>query len=159
MILDRLAPIINSLPLFAEHFLNIRTKSGKIKKFKLNRAQEYLHRRLETQLEQNGKVRALILKGRQQGCSTYVQARFFHKVITTTGKKAFILTHEAEATKNLFDMAKRYYDSLPEGFAPKSDAANAKELNFKALNSGYSVGTAGNKAVGQISNNTAHACF
>jgi len=146
---DKLSIAIKFLPVFAEHFLNIRTKSGAIKNFKLNKAQEYLHKRLEEQLSKTGRVRALILKGRQQGCSTYVQARYFHKVITTKGKKAFILTHEAEATKNLFDMTKRYYDSLPEGLAPKSDASNARELNFKTFNSGYSVGTAGNKAVGR----------
>lgn len=141
--------ILHTLPLFAGQYLNIRTKSGLVKKFDLNRAQEYLHKRLEDQLVKSGKVRALCLKGRQQGVSTYIQARYFHKVITQRGKKAFILTHEAEATKNLFDMAKRYYDSLPEGLAPKSDASNAKELNFKTLDSGYSVGTAGNKAVGR----------
>lgn len=146
---EKLIRMLRSLPSFAENCLNIRTKSGQIKKFQFNRAQEYLHQRLEAQLETTGKVRALILKGRQQGCSTYVQARFFHKVITQRGKKAFILTHEAEATKNLFDMAKRYYDSLPEGLAPKSDSQNAKELYFKSLDSGYSVGTAGNKAVGR----------
>src|SRR5574338_1426139 len=89
---------------FAPVFLNIRTKSGEPKLFKFNRAQEYLHRRLEEQKAAIGKVRAVILKGRQQGCSTYIQARYFHKVITQAGKKAFILTHEAEATKNLFDM-------------------------------------------------------
>jgi hypothetical protein len=140
---------LKSLPVFAELFFKIRTKSGQIKNFKLNKAQEYLHSRLEAQLESTGKVRALVLKGRQLGCSTYVQARFFHKVITQRGKKAFILTHEAAATKTLFDMTKRYYDSLPDGLAPKSDASNAKELSFKALDSGYSVGTAGNKAVGR----------
>ena len=32
---------------------------------------------------------------------------------------------------------------------PVPDASSAKELNFKTLNSGYSVGTAGNKAVGR----------
>lgn len=146
---EKMLEIIESLPLFASNFLSIRTKSGEIRKFKLNRAQLYIHERLETQLKETGKVRALILKGRQQGCSTYVQARYFHKVITQTGKKAFILTHESEATKNLFDMAKRYYDGLPKGLAPKSDATNAKELTFGALNSGYSVGTAGNKTVGR----------
>ena len=87
---------LKSLPTFAELFLKIRTKSGQIKNFQLNRAQQYLHTRLEAQRETTGKVRALILKGRQQGCSTYVQARFFHKVITQRGMKAFILTHEAE---------------------------------------------------------------
>lgn len=146
---EKIARIINSLPLFAQYFLKIRTKSGRIESFEFNRAQKYLHDRLEAQLKEFGRVRALILKGRQMGSSTYVGARFFHKVCTQRGKKAFILTHEAEATKNLFDMTKRYYDSLPEGLVPKPDASSAKELNFKILNSGYSVGTAGNKAVGR----------
>lgn len=146
---DKLIRVLKSLPLFAQNFLSIRTKSGRIENFKFNRAQKYLHERLESQLQSFGRVRALILKGRQQGCSTYVQARFFHKVATQRGKKAFILTHEAEATKNLFDMTKRYYDSVPGGLLPNPDASSAKELNFKTLNSGYSVGTAGNKAVGR----------
>lgn len=145
----KLIRILKSLPLFARNFLNIRTKAGRIETFQFNKAQTYLHDRLEAQLADFGRVRALILKGRQQGCSTYVQARFFHKVVTQKGRKAFILTHEAEATKNLFDMTKRYYDSVPDGIVPKPDASSARELNFKSLNSGYAVGTAGNKAVGR----------
>lgn len=146
---DKIVRVLKSLPLFSETFLKIRTKSGRIEPFKFNRAQEYLHERLEAQKEATGKVRALVLKGRQQGCSTYVQARDFHIVVTSRGKKAFILTHEAEATKSLFEMTKRYYDSLPAGLVPKPDASSAKELNFKTLDSGYSVGTAGNKGVGR----------
>jgi hypothetical protein len=149
MIDKRIVEVFQNFPIFAKNFLKIRTKSGRVENFRLNRAQEYLHSRLEQQLEKTGKVRAIILKGRQQGCSTYVQARFFHKVSTTCGKKAFILTHEAEATKNLFDMTRRYYDELPTGLVPKPDSSSAKELNFKVLNSGYAVGTAGNKSVGR----------
>lgn len=146
---DKLIQTLKSLPLFAKNFLNIRTKSGRIQAFELNKAQEYLHDRLEQQLAAFGRVRALVLKGRQMGSSTYVGARYFHKVCTQRGKKAFILTHEAEATKNLFDMTKRYYDSLPPGLVPKPDASSAKELSFTSLNSGYGVGTAGNKSVGR----------
>ncbi len=146
---DKLLNTLKSLPLFAKNLLKIRTKSGRIESFVFNRAQLYLHDRLEAQLKDFGRVRALILKGRQMGSSTYVGARFFHKVCTQRGKKAFILTHEAEATKNLFDMTKRYYDSMPVGILPKPDTSSAKELLFRSLNSGYSVGTAGNKAVGR----------
>lgn len=146
---EQLVRVLKSLPLFAKNFLKIRTKSGRIEPFIFNRAQEYLHSRLEEQKAATGKVRALVLKGRQQGCSTYVQARDFHIVTTTTGNKAFILTHEAEATKNLFDMTKRYNDEMPEGLIPIADNSSAKELNFNALSSGYAVGTAGNKAVGR----------
>ena len=134
---------------FSSKFLNIRTKSGRPEIFKFNRAQEYLHVRLENQKKETGKVRAVILKGRQQGCSTYIQARYFHQVITSKGKKAFILTHDKEATKNLFSMAVRFYENLEEGLIPKADTANAKELYFREFDSGYSVGTAGNKSVGR----------
>ena len=60
------------LPFFAEHCLSIRTKSGSIEPFVLNRAKLYIHERLEAQKARTGKVRAPILKGRQHGCSTYV---------------------------------------------------------------------------------------
>ncbi len=140
---------LRDLKKFAPKFLTIRTKSGAPKPFELNRAQEYIHSRIEKQREATGKVRAIILKGRQQGCSTYIQARFFHKVITSRGKKAFILTHDKEATKNLFTMANRFYDNLEPGLVPVADTANAKELYFREFDSGYSVGTAGNKSVGR----------
>lgn len=140
---------LRDLKLFAPKFLIIKSKDGAPKPFILNRAQQYIHQRLETQREATGKIRAIILKGRQQGCSTYIQARYFHKVVTSRGKKAFILTHDKEATKNLFTMANRFYDNLEPGLVPVPDTANAKELYFRQFDSGYSVGTAGNKSVGR----------
>lgn len=140
---------LKNLKFFARHFLMLRSKSGMQELFKFNRAQKHVHDKLEAQLKNHGKVRALVLKGRQQGCSTYVQARYFHKVLMEQGKKAFILTHENEATKNLFDITKRFYDKLPIGFFARAERSTAKELKFEELDSGYSIGTAGNKAVGR----------
>jgi hypothetical protein len=149
MVTDDQLDTIRQFRKFAPKFLVIRTKSGLPKSFEFNRAQSYLHERLERQKELTGRVRAVVLKGRQQGCSTYIQARFFHQVITSRGKKAFILTHDKEATKNLFSMAQRFYENLEPGLIPKPDTANAKELYFREFDSGYAVGTAGNKAVGR----------
>lgn len=146
---DRLIEVINDFTLFAPAFLVIRSKSGTPKPFELNRAQLYAHNKLEKQLKETGKVRALCLKGRQQGLSTLIQGRYFHKVITRKGTKAYILTHEAEATKNLFEMTMRYYENLPDGLCPVADSSSAKELSFKKFQSGYSVGTAGNKGAGR----------
>lgn len=134
---------------FAERFLTIKDKKGVKKLFKLNRAQLFLHERLERQRELTGRVRAVVLKGRQQGSSTLISARYFHKIITTLGKKAFILTHDKEATNNLFNMAKRFLENLEPGLCPKPNTDNAKELQFKQFDSGYAIGTAGNKAVGR----------
>jgi hypothetical protein len=94
-------------------------------------------------------TKTYICEGLVSHNSTYIQARYFHKVITGRGKKAFILTHDKEATKNLFTMANRFYDNLEPGLVPVADTANAKELYFREFDSGYSVGTAGNKSVGR----------
>lgn len=134
---------------FARHFFKIRTKSGSIEPFLINKAQRYVHELLQKQLKETGKVRAVILKGRQAGISTYIQSRFFHRTITQRGIRTFILTHEAEATKNLFDMTKRLYEYLPDGLCPPALKDSAKELKFDALDSGYAVGTAGNKGAGR----------
>ena len=141
--------IVNDFPAFAQNFLIIRSKSGQLKPFILNRAQQYAHSKLEQQLIDTGKVRALVLKGRQQGMSTKIQGRYFHKVITRPGTKAYILTHEAEATKNLFEMTQRFYDKLPPGLCAPADKASSKELYIRKYDSGYAVGTAGNKGAGR----------
>jgi hypothetical protein len=131
--------------------LRIRSKTGSIEPLIFNRAQAYIHEKLEAQRAATGKVRALILKGRQQGCSTYVGARFFHRATHARGQRVFILTHEDGATQNLFDMVSRYLDHCPVLLRPSTGAANAKELYFDKLDSGYKVGTAGTKGVGRSS--------
>ena len=134
---------------YAENCLNIRTKKGSIVGFKLNSAQKFIHEALEKQLKQTGKIRALILKGRQQGCSTYVEGRFFWKVTHARGVRAFILTHLEEATLNLFKMMRRFFDYCPQMVKPHASHANKKELVFDLLDSGYQVGTAKSQGVGR----------
>ena len=129
--------------------LKIRTKTGSIEPFILNKAQLYLHQIAEKQLRDIGKVRILGLKGRQQGFSTYVEGRFYWKVTHNRGVRAFILTHEDEATKNLFDMTSRYHENCPSAVRPQTGAANANELYFNLLDSGYKIGTARTKGTGR----------
>ena len=138
---------------FAPAFFKISDKSGNLIPFQFNRAQRYVHERIETQLERLGYIRVLILKGRQQGVSTYIQARFFHRVLTVEGTQAFILTHMTDATKSLFEMTKRYNNNLPSGLAPKADKDNDNRLVFNKFNSGYRVGTAGSKEIGRSMTN------
>lgn len=134
---------------YARNCLAIRTKDAGLKNFELNDAQLYIHKRLEQQKKETGKVRAIILKGRQQGASTYVEGRYIHNTTFNFGVRAFILTHDGEATNALFEMTDRYYQNLPTHVKPELGASNAKELHFSALDSGYKIGTAGNKAVGR----------
>ena len=63
--------------------------------------------------------------------------------------QAYILTHEQTATDNLFGMARRYHEYCPEIYKPVTQTASAKELYFSGIDSGYKVGTAGNRATGR----------
>lgn len=136
-----------SLQEFGAACLKIKTKKKKIISFVMNTAQIYTHNILEEQLRRTGKVRVLILKGRQQGLSTYVAARFYHKSSMWSATNVYILSHEQTATDNLFNMVDRYHEHNP--LAPVTGASNAKELEFEHLDSSYSVATANKKAGGR----------
>lgn len=145
--LEHLRKMRDDFLVYAPNCLKIKTKAGTIVPFTLNRAQRYVHERIEEQKKQTGKVRALILKARQQGFSTYIAGRYYHRASLNGGTSVFILTHEQPATDNLFNMVARYHEHTP--LRPSTGAANAKELLFNKLDSGYSVATAGQKAVGR----------
>jgi hypothetical protein len=138
---------------FAPAFFKISDKQGQLVPFVFNRSQLFVHAKIENQLKRLGYVRVLILKGRQQGISTYIQARFFHRVLTMPGTNAFILTHMTDATQAIFEMTKRYNNNLPKGLAPTPDKDNENRLLFNRLSSGYRVGTAGSKTIGRSMTN------
>ena len=127
---------------FSNTCLKIKPKTGGLVPFEFNKAQKYLDKIVNDMIEQYGKVRVIIVKGRQQGLSTWVEARGYWKVCHTPGTKAFILTHEGEATKNLFNMAKRYHDNAPVDIRPIIQKSNQTELVFNEMECEYAVGTA-----------------
>ena len=125
---ERAARLRSDLRYFAEHCLKLRPKSGSLAPFIFNPAQLELHRQIEEQKARTGKVRCIILKGRQLGISTYVAARFFHRCLFEPGLRTFILGHERRASTNLFEMVKRYYENLPDDVRPTVGTFNAESL-------------------------------
>lgn len=134
---------------YASRSLWIRPKSGGIAPFRLNAVQSRLHESAEAQLAETGRVRAIVLKARQPGVSTYVEGRFYWKVTHRFGVRAFILTHRDQATRNLFTIAKRFHENCPDLVRCAIRASNAHELEFGLLDSGYRVGTARAAGVGR----------
>lgn len=149
--LRRLQVLRSRFRTYAPLALKIKDKSGGVVPFKLNKAQEALDDAIEQQLAETGRVRVLVLKGRQQGISTYTEGRFYWRTSLQFGKTAYILTHEDKATQNLFGMAKLYHEHVPPGLMPSTGAANANELVFDRLASKYAVGTARTKGTGRSS--------
>ena len=136
-------------PGYAAKNLRIRTKTGQVVPFEMNAAQLLAHEMAESQIQENGYVRLLVLKGRQMGLSTYIGGRGYWKSVTRTGQSAYILAHELTATDNLFDMVKRYHDNMDPRFRPHTARSNAKELLFDRLKSKYTVGTAARGQTGR----------
>jgi hypothetical protein len=147
---EELALLEGPLANYAGELFRIKPKTpGRLVPLRFNRVQGYVDARLEAQRERLHMVRALILKGRQQGMSTYVAARYFRRTSTEEGVKTYILTHEAPATEGLFDKAKTAYDNLPICLRPEISKNTNKRLVFPALGSEYLVGTAGAEATGR----------
>ncbi len=134
---------------FFEHELKVRKKLGGITPLRLNPAQMMVHNLFETQLKTTGMVRALLLKGRQQGMSTYTEARFFHKNIVQCGVTTNIIAHDSTSSSKIFAMAKLFFDELSAFCKPTLGASNWQTLEFAAKKNIYQVITAGSKDAGR----------
>ena len=137
------------IPFFFEKApLIVKNKAGELVTFKLNRAQQHIHNCLEKQLRETGKVRALILKGRQEGCSLYMTGRNYVKA-RQPGRSCLLISHDGKATDHLFSMIKRYQKYINPALRPVEGAANRYQLVLSELESSFSVGTAGNEDIGR----------
>lgn len=139
---------------YIEEYLKIQDKKANIVPFKINKPQMKLYNALGEQYRQGKPQRAIVLKARQMGFSTLTEGVIFKKTATNFNVKAGIVTHEATATSNLFNMFKRFYDNLPEELKPTIKRSNAKELIFDndegtGLKSTIKCMTAGNGRIGR----------
>jgi hypothetical protein len=113
-----------------------------------------LYDAIKTQAAAGKPQRIIVLKARQMGFSTLTEAIIFKKTATSHNVSSAVVTQKEEATTNLFEMSKRYYNHLPEPLKPQLKASNAKELLFdtrdgRGLNSRIKCFTAGGEAIGR----------
>lgn len=135
---------------YVSELLWIRDKWGNVVPFKLNPVQLRLTETKRRIKAQGKPQRFLILKSRRQGVTTYEQAMAFHGVATRPNYQAVTLAHDDKSTEKIFRIANLFYDTLDPNYKPKRLAAsNKRDLNFPALRSLYSIGTAGSRGVGR----------
>lgn len=138
------------LDFFAEHGpLVVKDKAGELVPWVLNKAQRYMQECAEKQLAEKGYVRMLLLKGRQQGGSTWVNGRFYHKTTRQRGRSTFILSHEGKTTDKLFTMVRRFHENVKAALRPALGKDNPREITLPSLGADYAAGTAGNEHVGR----------
>lgn len=149
-------PAIELAAYYRDHFrafafdcLHIALEAGGVGRLDFNPTQLELHRRLEEQRQLTGKVRAVVLKPRREGMSTYIGARFFHKTIFGDGIHTTITTHLDEATKTLFRMVKLFHAQMPAELRPAAGEDSANSLSFTANRSRYALTTARSTSAGR----------
>lgn len=148
--------------IYIPNFLYIRNKNAELVKFKPNKPQKRLRDTIERLRKQGKPVRIIILKARQMGFSTYTEADCFHQTVTNKMFSSTIIAHEEQASQNLYNMFKRYFENLPDALRPMRKRNNAKELLFEnpttddlekrrnpGLQSTVKVATAKNTATGR----------
>lgn len=119
---------------YARHYLYILTKSGEKIRFTLNDCQKYLWHKLHEQQKKELPVRAIVLKPRQVGISTFCSGFIYHRTIHNPYVKSCTIAHDLESSSNIFDMSKRFYDFTPALFRPMQRYSNKKELVFENPN-------------------------
>lgn len=116
---------------YIENFLFIRTKSGKLDHLRLKPAQQDLYDIIKREHDEGRPVRLIILKARQLGFSTLIEALFYHDAATRSQVRTLIVAHDTDSTTNLFRMNKLFYDKSPEAIKPMRKNSNAKEIIFE----------------------------
>jgi hypothetical protein len=123
--------LIKNPRFYAERFLKIRDKRGKLINLKFKPAQAKLYEIIKREHDAGKPVRIVILKARQLGFSTVIEALFFQDAATRELVRTLIVAHSADATANLFKMNKLFYDKLPPPLKPMRRASNAQEIVFE----------------------------
>jgi hypothetical protein len=143
------------LAYYARVVLRIQTKSGTTIPFEFNRAQEVLQAKISAQLAERGFVRALVLKARQVGISTFIAARIYRGTTLHANRRALVVADKDEHSEALYAIYGRFYDHSPLELRPaKRTSRRGQEMEFnrpdgQGLDSQIAVDSAGGRAAGR----------
>lgn len=117
--------------IYCERNLCIKDKlTSQVVPFILNWAQKRLVNRVLKDLKAGKPVRYIILKARQMGLSTVIEALCYWWTTTHKFINSVIIAHKADASKNLYDMFRRYYENSHHTFQPDRKYNTKKDLVF-----------------------------
>ena len=127
----------------AVSLLKIRDKQGQIRTLESNLAQR--------QFEARCGRRNIVLKARQLGMTTWVAARYFLKTITHTGTLTVLVAQDRDAAEEIFRIVHRMVENLPRAVRAtlRTSRANARQIVFPELDSGFRVESAGDACAGR----------
>lgn len=138
-------------PLFLveKEFLTIKTKAGTLIPFKLNSVQRIILNKIKEIMKAGKPVRLWILKARQAGCSTLIEAILYAYTSQKEGTNSTVISHDLDSSNYLFEMEKLYHEKLDNHLKPEIKHSNEKKLEFGGIHSQILIDTADNKKAGR----------
>jgi hypothetical protein len=104
---------------YAEHALKIVTKSGELIPLAEPRpGQMKVERAMQAQEEAGKPIRVIVLKARQTGVSTWVQAKIIQRITRRQYRRARVVAHDEETASHLFSIGSTMYSHLPAELKP-----------------------------------------
>jgi hypothetical protein len=140
--------------LYCEKNLYIQNKAGLLVKFIPNSIQKKIVDYVIECLELDVPIRMIILKARQEGVSTIVEAIIYWYTATHSNVSSKIVSHDRESAYNLYSMFQRYYDNSLPFFKPSTKYKTKNDLLFDnelgtGLKSQISISSAENTGTGR----------
>jgi hypothetical protein len=134
--------------------LKIKNKAGEIVPLKFNPIQKVIIEKVLDDLANKRPVRYIILKARQEGVSTLIEAIIYWWTANHKNVKSKIVAHDQETSQVLYDMFRRYHENSNPLFKPKTKYNTRSDLTFDdddgtGLKSQIDVSSAKNTGTGR----------
>ena len=154
----KIRDIKNDFYRYCKNNLKIKDKESRIVPFVPNAPQRVLIDYTLLCIKEKRPVKAIILKARQMGLSTAIEAIIFWWTSTNENINSVIIGNDEKSSKNLYMMFRRYYDNANPLFKPSIRYNTRTDLSFErfdetgkqvGLGSSIKTETAGNKGAGR----------
>jgi hypothetical protein len=125
---ERLA---SDTPFYAQTCLKIVDKDENLVPFRPNAAQLAFDAVLEKQRAAGQPMRAIVLKARQVGMSTWIQGKLIQRATQRANHSAFVVAHDTKTGMKLYRMAEKMYGNLPDEIKPPLGSySRGRKLHF-----------------------------
>lgn len=128
--LKKILDIAKDFRRYCKNNLKILSKDGRLIDFVLNQEQEIIVGEVVKCLETNKPIRLILLKDRQIGVSTIVEALIYWWTATHKNIQSKIVAHDTVTSQKLYKMFQRYYDNSNPVFKPQTRYYTRTDISF-----------------------------
>lgn len=140
---------IDPLWLVEKGYLSIKTKKSGIVRLVPNNIQKRFIEKVRECLRLRKPIRMLVLKARQLGISTIIEAIIYSFTSNKNGINSCVIADDIDGANYIFEMQKMFQEYLEGHLKPDIEHSNEKKLSFSGIKSQILIDTSDNPNVGR----------